>query len=69
MEFGELIACEPWVLVPWRAHLAGRGSGVDVEVAETYAVLVREGVIRRVEEYRTTEAALEAKGPRGAPRG
>jgi DNA-binding PadR family transcriptional regulator/ketosteroid isomerase-like protein len=69
MEFDELIPCGPWVLVPWRAHLHGRESGVDVAVGETWAVLVGEGLIRRVEEYRTTDAALEAKRAGGATRG
>ncbi len=60
VELEELTARGPWVVVPWRARLLGRGSGLEVEVYETYAVLVRAGKIVRVEEYRTTEEALEA---------
>ena len=60
VELGDLSAHGPWVIVPWRAQLHGRGSGAEVEVFETYAVLVRAGSIVRVEEYRTTEEALEA---------
>ena len=34
------------------------GSGFEIEVSETYAVLVQDGRIRRVEEYRTELAGL-----------
>ena len=54
IEFGD------WVVVPTRGVLHGRGSGVEVEIEETYAVRVRGGAIVRVEEYRTREQALEA---------
>ena len=60
VELEDFIECGPWVVVPWRARLHGRGSGLEIEVVETYAVLVRAGKIVRVEEYRTTEQALEA---------
>jgi ketosteroid isomerase-like protein len=60
VEHQDFIECGPWVVVPWRARLHGRGSGLEIEVLETYAVLVRAGKIVRVEEYRTTEQALEA---------
>ena len=60
VEHQDFIECGPWVVVPWRARLHGRGSGLEIEVVETYAVLVRAGKIVRVEEYRTTEQALEA---------
>ena len=56
----DFIARGPWVVVPWRARLHGRGSGLEIEVFETYAVLVLAGKIARVDEYRTTEEALEA---------
>jgi ketosteroid isomerase-like protein len=56
----DFIARGPWVVVPWRARLHGRGSGLEIEVFETYAVLVCAGKIVRVDEYRTTEEALEA---------
>jgi ketosteroid isomerase-like protein len=60
MEFEEFIDCGDWVVVPWTARLRGRGSGILVEVAETYAVRVEGLEIVRVEEYRTREEALEA---------
>ena len=60
VQLEELQARGPWVIVPWRARLHGRGSGLELEVYETCAVLVRSGKIARVEEYRTTEEALEA---------
>jgi uncharacterized protein len=56
----EFIDLGDWVVVPWRGLLHGRGSGVEIEVHETYAVLLRDGKIVRVEEYRTREQALEA---------
>jgi ketosteroid isomerase-like protein len=49
-------------VIPWRAVLHGRGSGLEIEAVETYAVLVRDGKIARVDEYRTTREALEAVG-------
>ena len=51
-----------WVIVPWTARLQGKGSGVEVMVDETYAVLVTRGRIVRVEEYRTKEEALGERG-------
>lgn len=62
VELGEVVARGPWAIVPWRARFHCRGSGLEVEAFETYAVLVRDGQIVRVEEYRTTEEALEAVG-------
>jgi ketosteroid isomerase-like protein len=50
------------VVAPWSGRLHGHGSGIEIEVSETYAVLVRDGRIARVEEYRTVEQALEAVG-------
>jgi ketosteroid isomerase-like protein len=49
-----------WVVVPTSGRLHGKGSGIEVEVIETYAVCVSGGKIVRVEEYRTREQALEA---------
>jgi ketosteroid isomerase-like protein len=60
VQLEDFIPRGPWVVVPWRARLHGRGSGVQIEVFETYAVRVRAGKIVRVDEYRTTEQALEA---------
>jgi ketosteroid isomerase-like protein len=49
-----------WVVVPTSGRLHGKGSGIEVEISETYAVRVRDERIVRVEEYRTRELALEA---------
>jgi ketosteroid isomerase-like protein len=49
-----------WIVVPTRGRLHGKGSGVEVEVVETYAVRVRDDRIIRVEEYRTKNQALDA---------
>jgi ketosteroid isomerase-like protein len=62
MEFEGFIDGGNWVVVPWRAQVRGRGSGISIEISETYAVRVHEGRIVRVEEYRTKEQALEAVG-------
>jgi len=61
--FDDFIDCGDWVVAPWSARLHGHGSGIEIDVSETYAVLVRDGRIARVEEYRTPEEALEAVGP------
>jgi ketosteroid isomerase-like protein len=64
MEFEDFIDLGDWVVVPWVAQLRGRGSGIEVEVRETYAVRVEDGRIVRVHEYRTREEAIEAVRPR-----
>jgi ketosteroid isomerase-like protein len=51
-----------WVVVPWSAQVRGRGSGISIEISETYAVRVHNARIVRVEEYRTKEQALAAVG-------
>ena len=63
MEFKDFIDLGDWVVVPWTARLKGRRSGIEVEVSETYAVRVEEGLIVRVNEYRTTDEAIEAARP------
>src|SRR5688500_9399478 len=55
IRFEDFIDCGDWVVVPWSGRLHGHGSGIEIEVSETYAVLVREGRIVRVEEYRTAQ--------------
>ncbi len=60
MEFEDFIDRGDWVVVPWRARMHGRMSGIDVDVEETYAVRVRTGRIVRVEEFRSAAEALEA---------
>jgi ketosteroid isomerase-like protein len=62
IQFEDFIDCGDWVVAPWSGRLHGHGSGIEIEVSETYAVLVRDGRIARVEEYRTVEQALEAVG-------
>ena len=61
--FDDFIDCGDWVVAPWSARLHGHGSGIEMGVSETYAVLVRDGRITRVDEYRTVEEALEAVRP------
>ena len=65
MRFEDFIDLGDWVVVPWTARLRGRSSGIEVDVSETYAVRVEDGRIVRVDEYRTTEEAIEAVRPRG----
>lgn len=69
VEWEDFIDCGDWVVAPWSATLQGHGSGIEIEVFETYAVLVRDGRITRVDEYRTVEQALEAVGKRNGPGG
>jgi ketosteroid isomerase-like protein len=64
VEFKGFIDCGDWVVAPWTARVHGKGSGIDIDLSETYAVLVEGGRIRRVDEYRTLEQALEAVGGR-----
>jgi ketosteroid isomerase-like protein len=64
MEFEAFIDCGDWVVVPWSAQLRGKGSGISVQVKETYAVRVQGGKIVRVEEYRSSDEAFEAIGRR-----
>jgi ketosteroid isomerase-like protein len=63
MEFEAFIDRGEWVVVPWSAQLRGKGSGLTVQVHETYAVRVRDRKIVRVEEYRRPEQALAAIEP------
>jgi ketosteroid isomerase-like protein len=64
IHFEDFIDCGDWVVAPWSGTLHGHGSGIEIEVSETYAVRVRDGRIVRVDEYRTVEEALDAvNGP------
>ena len=65
MTFEDFIDLGDWVVVPWTARLRGRSSGIEVDVSETYAVRVEHCRIVRVNEYRTTEEAIDAVRPRG----
>lgn len=60
MQFEDFVDCGDWVVAPWTAQVRGRGSGMPVDLSETYALRVRGTQIVRVEEYRTREQALEA---------
>ena len=62
MRFEDFIDCGAWVVVPWTAHVQGRGSGVPVEISETWAVRVERAGIVRVEEYRSLTQALASVG-------
>ena len=63
IRFEDFIDCGDWVVAPWSGRLHGHGSGIEIDVSETYAVLVRDGRIARVEEYRTVDQALDAVSP------
>jgi ketosteroid isomerase-like protein len=63
MSFEDFIDLGDWVVVPWTARLRGRISGIEVEVNETYAVRVEDGLIVRVDEYRTRDEAIDAVAP------
>ena len=64
IHFEDFIDCGDWVVAPWSGTLHGHGSGIEIEVSETYAVRVRDGRIVRVDEYRTVDEALDAvNGP------
>ena len=69
VHFGDFIDLGEWVVAPWTARLEGRGSGLVVEVYETYAVRVAGDRIVCVIEYRTTDEAVEACRKRGATEG
>jgi ketosteroid isomerase-like protein len=63
----EYIDLGDWVVVPTSGVVHGRGSGIEIEIRESYAVRVRGETIVRVEEYRTKEEALEAVRSAGRP--
>jgi ketosteroid isomerase-like protein len=60
VQFTDFIDLGEWVVAPWTARLEGKGSGIVVDVYETYAVRVNESRIVEVAEYRTTAEAVEA---------
>ena len=63
IEFQDFIDCGDWVVAPWTGRVHGHGSGIEIDISETYAVHVRGGLIVRVEEYRTVDEALSAVRP------
>jgi ketosteroid isomerase-like protein len=60
----EFIDAGDFVIVPVRAVVRGKGSGVQVEILETYLFRVANGKVAEVREFRTREQALEAAGLR-----
>ena len=62
MRFSDFIERGAWVIVPWTAQVKGRGSGIPVEINETWAFRVEDARIVRVEEYRSKKQALESVG-------
>ena len=50
------------VVVPFTAHVAGRGCGVALEAEETHVLTIHDSKIVRVREYRTRDEALKAVG-------
>jgi ketosteroid isomerase-like protein len=63
MEFDAFLDLGDWVVVPWTARVHGRGSGIPMELSETYAIRVEDGRIVRVDEYRTRKEAIDAVTP------
>ena len=60
LEPEEVLEVAGWVVVPARAVVRGRTSGIETEFRETYAARVRDGLVVEVREYRTKEQALRA---------
>ena len=58
----EFIDAGRFVLVPVRARVKARQSGVELEADETYVYELEQGKVVRVREYRTKSDALEAVG-------
>jgi ketosteroid isomerase-like protein len=58
----EFIDADEFVIVPVRALVRGKGSGVPVEIFETYLFRVLDGKVVQVREFRTKDEALEAVG-------
>jgi ketosteroid isomerase-like protein len=58
----EFIEAGEFVVVPIRARVKARQSGVELEADETYVYELAEGKVVRVREYRTKQEALEAVG-------
>jgi ketosteroid isomerase-like protein len=58
----EFIEAGQFVVVPIRARVKARQSGVELETDETYVYELAEGTVVRVREYRTKQEGLEAVG-------
>jgi ketosteroid isomerase-like protein len=61
----EFIDADPHVVVPVRARVKARQSGVELEAEEAYVYELRAHKVVRVREYRTKREALEAVGLSG----
>jgi ketosteroid isomerase-like protein len=62
IEISEYLDEGDYVVTPFVVHARPRGSGAEVELAETWTFNVRDGAIVEVREYLSKEAALEAVG-------
>ena len=62
MKAHEFIDLGDVVVVPFTAHVAGRGSGVALEAEETHVFTIHDSKIVCVREYRTRDEALKAVG-------
>ena len=60
-EFAAFIDRGDWVVVPWRARMRGRTSGIEVEVNETYAVQVRDAKTAQVQTLTFSAASANPK--------
>ena len=60
VEVAEYLDRGEYVVTPFIVYGRPRGSGAEVELAETWAFKVSEGLIVEVREYLTREAALTA---------
>ena len=58
----EFIDHNDFVVVPVRAVVRGKGSGVEVEILETYVFRFQDGQVVEVREFRKKAEALEAVG-------
>ena len=64
IRFEDFIDCGDWVVAPWSGRLHGHGSGIEIDVSETYAVLVRDG---RSRGSRSTARSSRRSRPWAAP--
>ena len=59
-EVEDVLAVGDRVVAVTRLYARGKGSGVEVEEAESHLFTIRDGKAVRVEEHRTREQAIEA---------
>jgi uncharacterized protein len=65
LKVDEYLDCGDQIVVTWRGGGTSRVGRVPVEWHESHVYGVREGKVRRVQEYRTRDEALEAVGEAG----